>query len=701
MKKALLLFLLGFLSAHSQQKSSLLKQLQLHANHDTIRCSILEKLIDTENDHHKWIVYNKELIGIVSENLSKPTNPTTAKAFKRYQALAYNNQGAYYIFANDYKKAISYYRLSLKISQSIDYKTGNALALQNIGTAYDFLGKLDSTVVYLNLAYDQARMDNDAESMAYIETDLGFAYNHLGNNTLAIKYNLRALKTFEKLNDDSGKERTCFAIGRIFDKQKAYSKSIQYYKVCLEINKKNQDSFRIALAENALANSYLQLGKIEQAEKHLEISKKLCLESDFQEQLANCDRLYGDLEILRSNLPQAYTFYQQAANVYKKQTALNSYQQIVLKMADLNYNRGFLELSENQSLESFEQSKKLGYPKLQQESAVLLSKLYQKKQDFKNAFRYKEIAYAIAEESYFDEKNTIALNATYQYEDEKKQMRLEKLAQEKKISELKNERQQVILYVGIVSVLAVLLFLGILFQRFRAKKQSQLFESRLQISESQQKATESELKALRSQMNPHFIFNALNSIQSLFLFGDKNEANKMMANFTSLTRDILETSTKKRISIETEVSILTRYLELEKMRFKDGFEYSINYSDAIEPDYHQIPPMLLQPFLENAVNHGLLHKVGLKKVTLDFDIDAEEKFIICVVQDNGIGRKKSAEINAENPHKRESFSTVATLHRLELIKEDDTKQTLIQYDDIIKNDTTEGTRVTIKIPTGY
>ncbi len=209
------------------------------------------------------------------------------------------------------------------------------------------------------------------------------------------------------------------------------------------------------------------------------------------------------------------------------------------------------------------------------------------------------------------------------------------------------------------------------------------------------------LTALKAQMNPHFMFNALNSIQEQFMYGDKVKANEQMGNFTYLTRQILTVSGKKKINLSTEIEILTKYLELEKMRFAEGFTYQISLSETIDEDYHQIPPMLIQPFVENSIKHGLLHKQGDKKIDIAFDLDEQEENIICVVQDNGVGRKKSAEIKSKRVQQHESFSTSATEERLRLLNNDLQNQNLIVYEDLVNNnDEVLGTKVTLTIALG-
>ncbi len=212
-------------------------------------------------------------------------------------------------------------------------------------------------------------------------------------------------------------------------------------------------------------------------------------------------------------------------------------------------------------------------------------------------------------------------------------------------------------------------------------------------------ANESELKALKSQMNPHFISNSLNTIQEMFMRGDRNAANEQLGNFAILTRLVLTVSGKKFILLATEIDILKKYLTLEKMRFGDNFNYHIIVDDEIDEGYIQIPPMIIQPFAENSVKHGLLHKEGERILTITFTATPENEYLVCTVTDNGVGRAKATEINKTTRFDHDSFSIATMKKRLNLMGKAMHKQFTIEYTDM-KNQTgaATGTSVSISIP---
>ena len=198
-----------------------------------------------------------------------------------------------------------------------------------------------------------------------------------------------------------------------------------------------------------------------------------------------------------------------------------------------------------------------------------------------------------------------------------------------------------------------------------------------------------QLKSLRAQMNPHFMFNAMNSIQSLVLKGDKHEAYNYLTKFASLIRENLNMSEKSFIEFDEELSLLKKYLELEKLRVRDDFEYKI--IGEHEVNNIKIPSMIIQPFIENAIKHGLLHKIeGLKKVKIEFYLDTVLK---CIITDNGVGIKASEKINIKNLSKEVSFSTKAIKDRLALLKDYYKSDIGFKYEEI-----SEGTKVILKIP---
>lgn len=203
-----------------------------------------------------------------------------------------------------------------------------------------------------------------------------------------------------------------------------------------------------------------------------------------------------------------------------------------------------------------------------------------------------------------------------------------------------------------------------------------------------------QLENLKSQMNPHFIFNALNSIQEYIVLNQKNLASSYLAKFADLIRAYLDHSSKGYISMREEIECLDTYLQLEKLRFEDKFHYKITSSKSNEEI--KIPTMLIQPYVENAIKHGLLHKKENRNLTIDFELLSSEKTLRCIIADDGIGREKAAQLRNM---KHRSFATEATRHRLDLLNFGRERKIGVTIDDLV-NDAKEalGTKVTLLIP---
>jgi len=202
------------------------------------------------------------------------------------------------------------------------------------------------------------------------------------------------------------------------------------------------------------------------------------------------------------------------------------------------------------------------------------------------------------------------------------------------------------------------------------------------------------LKSMRNQMNPHFIFNSLNSVNSFIAIKDEKSANKYLSEFSKLMREVLEYSQQDFISLAKEIEILRLYLNLEHFRFKNDFEYAFNVDPKLKVDDYQIPPMLIQPFVENAIWHGLRYEKNKGK--LDVNFVQKDNHVEITIADNGIGREKSQATKTMNQKKMKSTGIENVKNRLEIIKEvfkKDLAITINDLDEISK----KGTLVTIKL----
>ncbi|MEM9720415.1 MAG: histidine kinase [Bacteroidota bacterium] len=209
------------------------------------------------------------------------------------------------------------------------------------------------------------------------------------------------------------------------------------------------------------------------------------------------------------------------------------------------------------------------------------------------------------------------------------------------------------------------LIAGIYFYRLR-----QAIKKEQEKNKYEKNLAEIKMQALTAQMNPHFIFNSLNSIDFYIIKNNTKKASKYLNSFSRLMRLILSNSRSNYVSLADDLEALKLYLEIEALRFNHRFSYEVTLDDTIDVDFLEIPPMLIQPYVENSIWHGLLHKKDNGKITIHYRYDEAEEVLTCTVEDNGIGRKKSMELKTqkESDRGRKSFGMNITKDKIEAMK---------------------------------
>jgi LytS/YehU family sensor histidine kinase len=258
-------------------------------------------------------------------------------------------------------------------------------------------------------------------------------------------------------------------------------------------------------------------------------------------------------------------------------------------------------------------------------------------------------------------------------------------------------------FIVLTSILAISLIILVIklreTQQHKVKKvEQQAMAKEMEVLRLNKEFATSQLTALRTQMNPHFIFNALNSIQHYILQGNVVEANKYLSKFSKLQRDILHCSDQQFITLEKELEILTAYLQLEQYRFGGNFTWKINTSGDIEPVEIMVPPMILQPFVENSIWHGLMPVQTERVLSIYFELESEDIMLVSI-RDNGIGRTASArqKVNGKTNGEHEPKGMMMVKQRLQLLQQQYDKPFEVAVSDIKAiNGDVMGTQVALK-----
>jgi LytS/YehU family sensor histidine kinase len=304
-----------------------------------------------------------------------------------------------------------------------------------------------------------------------------------------------------------------------------------------------------------------------------------------------------------------------------------------------------------------------------------LVKAYKTLGDYKAALESYEL-YTASKDSVFSSDNNIKianLETKRELELKDKQILLDKL-------EIKKKQNERIFFISVI--LLLLAVIAIVFRNLKLSVAKELSENKL--------------NAFQARMNPHFIFNALNSIQSLMLQNETLLSIKYLSGFSKLMRQILDNSSKSRVLIDTEMEMLRTYIELEQLRF-NCFAWKVDIAGNTAKNNLYVPPMIIQPFVENAIVHGILPKG--KDGMLTISLERDNGHILCIVEDNGIGRQRSYELNREKHKGHESHGIDIATKRLTLLKgKKNGAGNSVIYVDKIENNIATGTKVIIQIP---
>ncbi len=313
----------------------------------------------------------------------------------------------------------------------------------------------------------------------------------------------------------------------------------------------------------------------------------------------------------------------------------------------------------------------------------MLYKINEVKNKTGEAFKY-HIAFSNAQDTVNKlQRNRETVELQTKYESERKDQQIINLSKENEYQDIQISQSRIILsgLLGLVILIIILAIVLIRQNKLREQQKNILLQQRL----------------LRSQMNPHFIFNSLTSIQNFILKQDSIKASDYLSKFSDLVRNILENSTQEIVEFEKEIRTIENYLELQKVRFKDKFEYSVDIDKTIDPETSNIPPMLLQPFLENSIEHGFKNKKEKGYIRVRFT--SKNNIMYVELEDNGIGREMAQEIMLKQNKDHMSLATEITRERIHILNKKLKKKIVLNIQDL-KDEKNQpiGTRVVFEIP---
>jgi hypothetical protein len=252
----------------------------------------------------------------------------------------------------------------------------------------------------------------------------------------------------------------------------------------------------------------------------------------------------------------------------------------------------------------------------------------------------------------------------------------------------------------LIAVIALIYFLIRWRLNVKFRLEMERSEKEKELSRLQHRTAQLEMHALRAQMNPHFLFNSLNSINRFIIQNNSEQASGYLTKFSRLMRLILQNSQHELIPLENELEALKLYLELEAVRFDHHFSYTIKIDEHLDVAVLKVPPLIIQPYAENAIWHGLMHKE--EKGNLLIELKEQGDYLVCSITDDGIGRKKAAELKSKSASTHKSMGMKITADRIASMKQRKSNENNIQITDLVAPDgSAAGTKVEIKIALHY
>ncbi|MCH2223519.1 MAG: tetratricopeptide repeat protein [Crocinitomicaceae bacterium] len=602
---------------------------------------------------------------------------------------------------------LGYYHSSILESETADFYLNLALRIakknrsnEKLSEAYNYLAKnfmmqneKDSSLMYVERAIRFGRRNTNKTILAKAFNTQAEIYDFFGQVELSVAKNLISLKLVEevqniyliaKLSREIGQEQAL--ILNLDDAELYFRRSLKY---ATQIH----DFRQMALALSHLASVQLKRSQFELATKNANLAISYLSQLNDANGLGKVHNILGMVYQEQQNYDEASINFNKALVYYESSKNREKIAGVYHNVGTVFKQQGKYRNALNYLNRSIEIRSKFGAKNQIYNTYRVIADVYKEINDTQKSIEYLELylnyidsnttiqaATKIAElsESYRSEQRERLINS--QADSIERERQRNYVANTKlENSQLKNNFQMYI----IIAFLIIIILAGIvLFYRWNQTKIKQ-----------EQKETEMSQRVLRAQMNPHFVFNAMSVIQSYIYENDIENSTKFLVNFSRLMRLILENSPKEFIPIRTEIEILQKYLETQKLRFEDRFQFEIVAGDSVMDEFAIIPPMITQPFIENSIEHGQLHTIEGGFIRVLFE--KKDDMLHISIRDNGIGRKASRLNKKSSAHK--SMAMEITRERIDNLNNKYKTEGYLTLEDFDKKNET-GTNVLISLP---
>ncbi|MGQ1889394.1 tetratricopeptide repeat-containing sensor histidine kinase [Thermophagus sp. OGC60D27] len=551
-----------------------------------------------------------------------------------------------------------------------------------LGKRYRNLAQYGNAMKYHQKALALATKNGDKQLLGEVYNQLGVVYRRIDDNPTALEMHVKALTLAKETGDSLLISAAYNSIGNVNFNLNRFVTSMEYFKRSLDLAQRLNNKLGLAINHNNLGESLLKLGHVDSALFHFFSSLDYNYQIGSEVGQSICFNSIGGAYLQQGRPFKALEYLEKALHLNED---LGDLMQVAIshtKIGETYIQIGDMDLAESHLIKGLNVAREIGSLFQMEETTQLLSELCEMRGQYSAALDYFKMS-AIYNDSIINEKNINHL-ATQEavFESERQRKRIDELNKQTLQQKAELDRQRFFL------TLALILVGAVSFAIIMLVRQSQLRHRYKNVRHQQ--------RLLRSQMNPHFIFNALSAIQVYILEHDIEKSSRFLTDFARLMRLVLRSSTHDYISLKEETEILGYYLELQRLRFSEAFDYILNVDETLDDAKVMVPPMLTQPFIENAIEHGIRPSGTDGYISVKFIREGEK--MIVEVGDNGIGIDASKKAS-EKEKGHESMAIKITRERLDMLRRDSGKSTdLVIMDKKQINPFDRGTLVRITLP---
>lgn len=713
------IFLANLYQGFSQ--NTILDSVQTYVKKDTIRVKLLNNVatkISATNPDKALQLFME------SGQLSDALQYKIGKAY----SLLYS--GHIYADNSNYVKAIGIYKDAIVLYNELKDKKGIANSTYNLGRTQYYLGNYEKALEYYQQAQSLSEQTGDQKRLSTCLVAIGVIQSKQGNLDAALENYKKALQIDERLGNKKGISNDMNNLGTLYRLKSNYQLALEYFNKALEIKKQLADQLGIAVNLEGIATLYSNLGNDQEAYTYfmqaqeiyeklknrkgimttslnagiilmgrkgeteaMQLFKKaLQISQEINESysVALCLFNIGSLELMNKDYNQALMDLEKSVAINKQLNTKKELSYNYLKIGKVYLAKKEYEKAMQYTTLSSDLADNLNLIEVKRDISLLRSDIYYATKQYKLAFENRDIHKKLTD-SIINKKNSPRIAQLYKYEfkdklssSQKKQNSLKKTINRKDI-ELQTSQQQKLWWIlGSGIILLLLSFSGYRYYRKTKQKQAISVLEKNQIKQ----------KLLVTQMNPHFIFNSLENIQALIYEERKEEAADYLSKFSILTRQVLENSNESYISLTDEVAMIKNYMAIQQLLYNNKFDFTIHLQDTVDSDNLFLPPMLTQPFVENAVKHGLSNRD--KGGMIDINFSLTEGKLLFEVTDNGEGFDTTKK--TKGSHK----SLAMTITKERLVNYTKNKDFVVHTENITDKDTNVlGAKVSFEIPYIY